>query len=99
MKDENLVVVRQKAGAISKSLRPLMNQGDSKPNVFTNVFMLCPKNKKPFIVQMKKNQRHAQQAVKAYILDSTMQVTVVSVKIEKEKLFFLIRECSSLIPG
>ncbi len=91
-----MAVVKQKAGDISKSLRPMIHRRSSKLSLFTYVFLLCPKDEKPFVVQMKKNQPRPQQAVKAYVLNSSLQVTVVSVKHGSERQLFLLREYISL---
>lgn len=85
-----MAVVKQKAGDISKSLRPMIHRRSSKLSLFTYVFLLCPKDEKPFVVQMKKNQPRPQQAVKAYVLNSSLQVTVVSVKHGSERQLFLL---------
>ena len=93
---DKLQLIKSRSHQGSEGSSPVQGPGEALPE-YNHVLLLCPRDAKPAVVVIEKKQPLPQQSVKAYIIDSGEQMTLVSVRGPTKTSWLLIRECDRFI--
>ncbi|EJD01097.1 uncharacterized protein FOMMEDRAFT_21548, partial [Fomitiporia mediterranea MF3/22] len=85
---DKLQLIKSRSHQGSESLSPVQGPGETLPE-YNHVLLLCPRDAKPAVIVIEKRRPLPQQSVKAYIINSGEQMTLVSVR-EPTKISWLL---------